>query len=381
MAKNYLSPPIALMYRTPAERAMIARRRYIALVVWIGLVWLLMVAILVVQSFAVFATRHPLQPNVTTVLGFVGAVIVLPIQALFFIDASVPARTELLGSGVLHSAILRADNTLAPHAEHQPEPLLADARVDMWNAPPEHPLCATRIDRFYVVLMLFIVVSGVVYLILMALGILGVSAPVSSDISGFGICGFSFSFGLSALFGNMVAEGSKAFSPTLMQSLVVDDQGIHWREVGGKTYERMLAWQDIEAFCVQKQYFSQSYQSVYTYQLLGRNIHFGWVVRQSPKAPEYLASGLLGQLVVTRTGLPLLDISESADALNRLSHGGQASVLGESARNVRAELERAILAEGQPVVHERPFSRFVLWNVLLMALLTLGFCIVWLLHG
>ncbi len=154
---------------------------------------------------------------------------------------------------------------------------------------------------------------------------------------------------------------------------------------------RTLAWQDIRAFCVQKQFFIQSYQTAYTYLLLGADTNFGWIVWQSPTAPEYRASGLLCQLVVTKTGLPLLDISESADALNRLIHRQHERAMGQSAQRVQADLAQAIVAEGegQPMLISAefeqhinlPLSRFYLRNALVMALLTFGFCVVWLLHG
>ncbi len=152
----------------------------------------------------------------------------------------------------------------------------------------------------------------------------------------------------------------------------------------------MLTWQDISAFCVYKQFFTQTYRTVYTYLLLGSEPSFGWVVWQSPKTPEYLASGILGRLIVTRTGLPLLDISESMDALHRISRTPQESALGQSDRRVQVALARAIADPDMRRIvairarFERQVaqlsSAFYRWNGILFAVVTLGFCIIWVLH-
>ncbi len=231
---------------------------------------------------------------------------------------------------------------------------------------------------------------GALCFIPVALSVLGI-IPSVEGVGWYGFIGLYLPIGLTVIGTEFVNKGPEALHPPLVKSLAIDDEGIHWQENGRQTRERGLPWRDIQAFCVQKQFFAQSYQTAYTYLLLGADTNYGWIVWQSPTAPEYRASGLLGQLVVTKTGLPLHDISESADALNRLIHRQHERALGQSAQRVQADLAQAIVAEGegQPMLISAefeqhinlPLSRFYLRNALGMALLTIGFCVAWLLHG
>jgi hypothetical protein len=416
VANRFTDQFVALMRLTLPQRRLAWRRgRGLQ---WLGLAlawfWLgLMLYLLRPVAFSpVFEPYRFLPPNLGTTAFDVLIVILLPLVTMTFTALALPSLSWWLGAGIVRTAALSGRTTLTVGAIDQPKPLAGDEIPQ--DAQPFTALKLPTVDKFTHAL----VISDIVFTLLCVSAALflwprGVSTTggLSRDsldlflftIPFFGIGKFFVLYGAPQI----IANGWWIFLPGRRQRLLaVDGWGIRWRETRWRTREQTLAWQDIAAFCIQRDFtftrLSLGYNS--TYLLLGNDVSFSWVVPARANDAQRAASELLARLVVTYTQKPLLDVTASLDAARapELPFGLSAKFAAdgrEPAKTLLAELQaaRRSAQRARPEVDGAPSdlagylgnlagdlmrplrlkARYYWINAALLALVAVGICGMW----
>lgn len=98
------------------------------------------------------------------------------------------------------------------------------------------------------------------------------------------------------------------------QTVLADAQGLRWKDARYRTGKHALAWGEITGFCLAWLDGTISDQTGWAYLIIGAHDILVWTVPLYPSPQALAASDRLVRLVVTRTGLPLRDISGLVDA-------------------------------------------------------------------
>ncbi len=312
MADRFTDQFVAFMRLAPPQRRAAWRRgRGLQ---WLGLAlawfWLgLMLYLLKPVAFSpVFDPYRFSPPNLGTTALDVFIVILLPLVTVTFTALALPSLSCWLGAGIVRTAALAGRTALTVGAIDQPKPLAGDEIPQ--DAQPFMALKLPTVDKITRAMVALDAVLTLAFIIA-AFVLWPRALSVSSSKDNLDLFLFSlpsFSMGkLFVLYGapQIIANGWWIFLPGRRQRLLaVDGWGIRWRETRWRTREQTLAWQDVAAFCIQRDFtftrLSLGYNS--TYLLLGNDVSFSWVVPARANDAQRAASELLARLVVTQPG-------------------------------------------------------------------------------
>jgi hypothetical protein len=374
---------------------------------WVWLVWLLM--LLRPVAFTSGSLPHSYSPpTILSLLWVVFIALFMPLITLTFSRIVLPNARFWIGAEITRQALFTGDTRLSVVADDQPKPL------ESGELPPDAShFSALKYPSTHVAIS---VLTDIIVLINVA----GVSFITyrwfTSSLDSFGsqndIIDLTMAL-LPLLTGGhgvilqglllIVPDGWWVFFPGRRRKvLAVDDWGIRWRERRWRTREHTLAWADVSAFCVEHSLKSLSYQ--YTFLLLGQQESFAWTKPLNAKEHQRAVGELLARLVVTRTRLPLLDVSKTISYAERMPFPFDATaphkpekaspsamrfpiltrLLGDKATQVRvkqglaegyAALERAAAPRRLRIL---TLDRRIFWiDLALVIIVAFGFCGLW----
>ena len=374
---------------------------------WVCLAWILV--LLRPVAFTSGSLPHSYSPpTILSLLWVVFIALFMPLITLVFSRLILPDARFWFGAEITRRALFMGDSRLSVVADDQPKPL------ESGELPPD----ASRFSalRYPSTHVAFSVLTDITVLI----NIAGVSFITYrwfiSPLDSFGlqknISDLTMAL-LPLLTGGhgvmlrgllpIVPEGWWVFSPgRRRKALSVDDWGIRWRERRWRTREHALAWADVSAFCGEHSLKSLSYQ--YTFVLLSEHESFAWTMPLNAKGRQRAAGELMARLVVTRTHLPLLDVSKTISYAEQMPYPFDVSaqrkpekpspaamrfpiltrMLGDKATQVRVEqglaegyaaLERAVAPRR---LRTLTLDRRIFWiDLTLVIVVAFGFCGLW----
>ncbi len=220
-----------------------------------------------------------------------------------------PWRTILAAVGRLWQAAAESNDALAPMAATQPEPLedAHDAREVL--TPLRGIRDNLRAGNYWKTCILFWILGLVLGGVSLILGhvVLEFTAEYGDD--GWILLGVTLALALMPL--AMLFYGIRW--PILMWrlgrglSVVSDETGLTWRDTRWNSGRRHIAWSEVEACITIMCESSESPTRVYAVKAGGTTLF--WSVTTSMSPQEHAASDRLLRLVVTRTRLPLRDLT------------------------------------------------------------------------
>lgn len=374
---------------------------------WLWLGWILALLQPVAFTSGSLPNSYSL-PTILSLLWDVFIVLFMSLVTLIFPQLILPDARFWFGAEVTRQALFTGDTRLSVVADDQPKPLESGelppdaSRFSALKYPSTHVAISVLTD-----ITVLITIAGVSFITHRWF-----TSPLDSFGSQNDITDLTMAL-LPLLTGGhgvilrgllpIVPEGWWVFSPGRRRKvLVVDDWGIRWRERRWRTREHALAWADVSVFCVERSLKSLSYQ--YTFLLLGEQESFAWTMPLNAKEHQRAAGELLARLVVTRTRLPLLDISKTISYAERMPFPFDATVrrkpekaspsgirfpiltrlLGDKATQVRVEQG---LAEGYAALERAAaprrlrtltLDRRIFWiDLALVIIVAVGFCGLW----
>lgn len=227
------------------------------------------------------------------------------------ISSSLPEKVLEL-RGQLHN------ETLVPSVAEQPLPLEAE----------ELPFAPMRIRPIIVVrrvqsISFFSIVSGILLLLFdILLGVViaflfpQMQEPNSTTLSFWIVVALSLLLLIFTFF--TITLFILAFRMLRADAIIVDEWGLRWKWPNlTKGISIEMAWPEITGFYVVANRGSTS-NPTKTYVLDSANSTFTWFIRDDGTEKEQQASFYLTRLIVTRTGLPLRDLTNAFETLRLL---------------------------------------------------------------
>lgn len=271
-----------------------------------------------------------LGDSITLIAVTLGFMLLMPLAILFAVEAMLPSKSRWLGSRTLRAVVFAGESKQLPAVLDQPAPLAAnELSQDMGSF--RFLKAQPRTSNFFILLIAFYMLLLVIILALsLELWKMDPSPDLVPGPHGLysatdllQIIVVILSMGrFSTVSGrpHVIAEGWGTLLPARQPRLLgVDDWGIRWRARGWRTHEYTLAWHDIAVFCVYHQKADAGAKVSYTYIAMSSDLSFSWILPHRHKAVIREASERLSRLVVTRTGRPLLDVTQSITALGMWS--------------------------------------------------------------
>lgn len=364
--------------------------------------WLALVLFLL-RPFAFTPGFEPYSiapPTIGTLLLDVVVTIILPIITTALTALSLPFASSWIGSGIVRAGILTGDAALAEIGSDQPKPLEGDE--SLLDARRFAALTFLAGERLYTVVasadavfFLALTVASAFLWLWVPRG-LGGMPKEAVGLALLFVLPVMSTGRLFAFYGlpQVVVKGWWILFPGRRQKvLAVDDWGIRWRERHWRTREHSLAWQDINAFCMYRNYRGFSADRVFI--LLGQNESFSWVLPAGKKEEQRAAGELMAQVAVARTRMPVCDLETTLGAVKSTRFPIVLSTLENPIRYklrwpvlthlLNAPRERVLRAlytgyEQLEGVDKRPLRMKLAYywvNSVLIVMLTTGVCISW----
>lgn len=413
MADTYTDQFIAFIQMSlPQRRATWWRGRciqWMALLLgwgWLGIMLYLLGPVAFQSSLDQYSFA---SPGLGTAAWDVIVVILIPIATFGFTVLILPAKKMWFASRVVRAGVLAGNSPYTAYVFDQPPPLTGD------EVPRDAAsFSALKLPRLRRAMAVFALLDGIATLAA-AVFIIVFWQRNTTNTGGLPETGLDLAIFILpvlslgriwAIYGvsQIVPHGWWVLLPGRRKKLLaVDDLGIRWYERRWRRCEYTLAWQDIAAFGVYRQFTGLSVN--YTYLLFGNNQSFSWIVPANTKEAAIEASALFARLVVTRTGRPLEDLTGAIDAAKTLSIPSAFSVGFDPGRSAVAQTLRAEVAavDGKKrrsshqspdysevmsasaatslgSKRERPLqmkARYLWLNMALMVLVAIGFVGVW----
>lgn len=417
-------PRIIMLMRLAPSQFQAARRRG-RIVQWLGvaLAWVLLggaIFLLVRDPLALLQTFGPSMGDaIVAAATLIGTMLFVPVVLVISVFMLLPPKHQWIGSRTLRALVLRGESEQLPAAADQPAPLAAD-ELPMDVKPFRRLKWLADTSGFLPMVL------GVMYLGLLMWATVSIADPQIATLRDFldmaQVVAFVVTLGRLMTFNggsHPILNGWRTLLPSRRAKLLaIDDFGIRWRPQGWRTREQTLAWHDIVAFCVYHLKTSSSNSAFSVYLLMGNDLSFAWVQSQRRRRAAREASILLSRLAVTRTRLPLLDISKSIETLDTWSEAPVSPTAFDRRQRLIAQLEstwgrkhtsqqsdvkgqpwfadlltRSEAADAMAAIHQRTLeeaahtsnplrpirmrARFYWLNLLLMLLLATGVSATW----
>lgn len=374
---------------------------------WVWLAW----ALMLLQPVAFTSHSSPngdSLPTILTLLLDVFIALFIALITLIFPRLILPDARFWYGAEITRRALFTGDSRLSVVADDQPKPLAGGelppdaSHFSALRYPSTHVAISVLAD-----ITVLLTIAGVSFITYRWLFSPLDSFGPQKDLTNLSLALLPLLTGghqiiLRGLL-PIVPDGWWVFSPGRRRKvLAVDDWGIRWRERRWRTREHALAWADVSAFCVEHSLKSLSYQ--YTFLLLGEHESFAWTMPLNGNNSQHAAGELLARLVVTRTQLPLLNVSKTITYTERTPFPFDATAprkpekpspsamrfpiltrtLGDKATQVRVEQG---LAEGYAALERAAAPRRlrvlkldqrIFWiDLALVIIVAFGFCGLW----
>ncbi|HEX8037315.1 MAG TPA: hypothetical protein VF510_25895 [Ktedonobacterales bacterium] len=254
-----------------------------------------------------------------------------PLYAMAFLPWAIgmgwfPWRTVSTAVSRVWRAVAERDNTLAPLAETQPEPLSGDEQLGAVEvlASLRGIKDGMRVGIYWCAVTIVLLLAVLFAFTAM---LLGSSAASSSALPRPGLLlmyGIVLVLGLLALallsIGVLMAVWARQLRRGL--SVTADETGLTWRDTRWRSGERRIVWSEAEAFItIMCRGSGEPPTRVYALKAGGTTLL--WSVKAFMSRQEYAASERLLRLAVTRTQLQLRDLTAisraAVDELIRVS--------------------------------------------------------------
>ncbi|MGZ3676902.1 MAG: hypothetical protein ACXVCO_21560, partial [Ktedonobacterales bacterium] len=221
-------------------------------------------------------------------------------------------------------AAAEGSDTLAPEAATQPPPLedVSDARVVL--GPLRGIKDGMRVGMYWTLGIMFLVFGLLLGVLAVVVGGELPAYAAESGASGLMPLVEALALAVPALvliyYGIRLPILGRGLGRGL--SITTDGTGLRWRDTRWRSGERHIVWSEVEAFItIMCRGSGEPPTRVYAIKAGGTTLL--WSVRAFMSQPEHAASERLLRLVVTRTGLPLRDLTAisraAVDELIRVS--------------------------------------------------------------